>query len=381
MHVLSNANIVTPTGMVHGSVSVQDGRIIDIAAGGSAAGTLDVAGSWLIPGFVDMHVHGGGGGSFPDGDAEGAARAARYHLRHGTTSLIAGLVTASVADMAHHVGVLADLCQDGVLAGIHLEGPYLAPSRCGAHDPAHLRPPDAAELLRLITTARGFLRMVTIAPERSGALDVIRLCRDHQVVAAIGHTDATYQQTKAGLAAGATVATHLFNGMRPLHHREPGPTLALLEDPRVEIELVVDGNHLAPAVVSLALAHAGARRIALVTDCISAAGLEDGHYTLGPTDVTVADGTARVRETGSLAGSTQTMDRAFRFAVDQMGDIFDAVQMTATGPARAVGISDRVGSIVVGKQADLLVLTDSLQVARVMKAGHWLDPVPVPSSF
>ena len=373
-----NARIVTPAGIIRGSLRVHDGLITEILGDHSTGEALDSAGSWVIPGFVDMHAHGGGGGSFPDGDPEAAVRAAGYHLRHGTTSLVASLVTASAAGMDRTVAVLADLCQDGILVGIHLEGPYLAENRCGAHNSADLRRPDLAELGRLVATGGGFLRMITIAPELPGALDAIRMCCDRAIIAAIGHTDATYQQTRAGIDAGATVATHLFNGMRPPHHREPGPAVALLEDPRVRVELVVDGHHLHPAMTTLTVAVAGTDRVALVTDSISAAGLDDGEYTLGPTEITVVNGTARVRSTGSLAGSTQTMDQAFQFVVSTVGiDIRDAVHMTATGPAQTLGISESVGSIEVGKRADLLVLTESLEVARVMKGGKWIHPSPL----
>jgi N-acetylglucosamine-6-phosphate deacetylase len=223
---------------------VEDGVIAELGRGRPPGPSIELGDGWLVPGFVDLHVHGGGGASFQDDDP---AVAVAFHRAHGTTTLLASLVSAPVDDLVAAVARLAAASTEGLVAGVHLEGPWLAASRTGAHAPEALGPPDPRQVLRLLEA--GPVRMVTLAPELPGALDAIRALRAHDVVVAVGHTDATYEQTLAAIAAGATVGTHLFNAMAPLHHRASGPVLALLEDPTVVVELVVDGAHLHPAVV------------------------------------------------------------------------------------------------------------------------------------
>lgn len=359
--------VVTPEGVVDGYVTVDGDRIAAVGEGDRGDG------HWLLPGFVDIHNHGGGGHSFTTGDPDAARQAAAFHLRHGTTSLLASLVSSPYTLMRQAVTAFAPLVAEGVLAGIHFEGPYLSEVRCGAQNPAFLRDPSLTELTELLALGEGTIRMVTVAPERDGALAAIELLVGHGVVAAVGHTDATYQQTRAAVAAGATVATHLFNGMRPLHHREPGPIGTLLTDQRVTVELICDLVHLHPSVVRLAAEHAGPGRTVLVTDAISATDAGDGTYRLGNLPVTVRDGQARLAD-GSLAGSTLTMDAAFRNLVVSCGvGITDAVAAASTTPARLLGLGGVTGSIEPGLAADLVVLDEQLQVTGVLKDGSWVQ--------
>ena len=260
----------------------------------------------VVPGFVDTHVHGGGGANFSAASPADTATAAGLHLRHGTTTLVASLVTASAADLIRQVGVLAEEVRRGVVAGIHLEGPWLAAERCGAHAPSLMRDPDLEELDRVFDAGGGSIRMVTLEPERAGALAAVRRIVDAGVVATVGHTDATYEQTRAAIAAGATVGTHLFNAMRPINHREPGAVIALLEDPRVTVEVITDDVHVDPAVYRHVCRSAGPDRVSLVTDAMAAAGMADGGYQLGPVAVDVVDGVARVAGTQTIAGGTAT---------------------------------------------------------------------------
>ena len=395
---LRNARIVTPDGVVHGDLSIEDGRIAAIdaraadestsasgepaGAGASeptatdaseATGSIDdLGGAWLVPGFVDIHVHGGGGATYTTGDADEAREAARFHLRHGTTTTLASLVTSPPELMRSATAAYAPLVEEGVIAGIHYEGPYLSRARCGAQNPDHLRDPDLDELATLVKVGDGAIRLITVAPELPGALQAIEWLVDHNVTVAIGHTDATYQQARDGIAAGATVATHLFNGMRQPHHREPGPVYALLDAPEVVVELIADGVHLHDGTLRFAARSAGPARTALITDAISAAGMPDGSYELGGLGVTVADGVARLTDGGSIAGSTLTMDAAFRRAVHAGLSMTDAARMAATTPATALGFTDR-GAIAPGKRADLVVLDDDLTVTRVMRAGVWVS--------
>ncbi|WP_327183737.1 N-acetylglucosamine-6-phosphate deacetylase [Streptomyces sp. NBC_01334] len=371
--VLTGARVVLPTG------TVPDGRVtIDgtkIAAGAPHGDVIDVTGHWLVPGFIDLHNHGGGGASF-SGTAEDVLKAIHTHRLHGTTTLVASTVTDDMDILVRQAGLLSELAEQGDLAGIHFEGPFISPCRKGAHSEALLRDPDPAEVRKLIDAARGRASMVTLATELPGGLDSVRLLAEHGVIAAVGHTDATYEQTVQAIEAGATVATHLFNAMPPLGHRSPGPIAALLEDERVTVELINDGTHLHPAALELAFRHAGPGRVAFITDAMDAAGIGDGRYLLGPLEVEVSDGVARLVEGGSIAGSTLTQDRAFQRAVtiDRL-PVEDVVAALSANPARLLGIEDRVGSLEAGKDADLVLLDENFEVKGVMRKGDWVvDP-------
>lgn len=342
-----------------------------IAAIGPGLRPADARHAVLVPGFVDVHVHGGAGGAYPAGDVAQAHRAIAFHRAHGTTTTVASLVAAAPDELRRSVDVLAELVVDGELAGVHLEGPWLAAGRCGAHDPAQLRDPDPAELDKLLAT--GVVAMVTLAPERDGALEAIRRVVDAGAVAAIGHTDADYARTRAAIAAGARHGTHLFNAMAPLHHREPGPAAALLDDDRVTVELITDGLHVHPALWELAVRTAGVDRVAAVTDAMAAAGMPDGAYQLGHLDVEVVDRVARLAGGGAIAGSTATMDVLFRnivahAAVPHAEALRRAVAMTASTPARALGRAD-VGALEPGRRADLVGLSTDLSVETTYRAG------------
>ncbi|MBN6056983.1 N-acetylglucosamine-6-phosphate deacetylase [Nonomuraea sp. RK-328] len=370
---LADARVVTPEGVHDGWLTIEDGRITHVGQGRAPRPGHSLGGRYVVPGFVDIHNHGGAGGSFPTGDQDGARAAVELHRRHGTTTMVASLVTATVPKLEAAASALADLCDDGLLAGLHFEGPYISAARCGAHDPALLREPSPREFEGLVKAGRGHVRMLTIASELPGALDTIRAAREHGVIAALGHSDATYEQTLDGIEAGATVATHLYNAMPPLGHRSPGPVAALLQDERVTVELVNDGVHVHPAMVRLACSAAGPDRTVLITDAMAAAGAGDGAYVLGALEVTVSGGVARLTEGGSIAGSTLTMDAAFRRAVREVGLTLSEASVTASlTPARVLGLADTIGSIAAGKAADLVVLTDELEVAGVMRRGAWV---------
>ncbi|MET7701610.1 N-acetylglucosamine-6-phosphate deacetylase [Streptomyces sp. NPDC005485] len=373
--VLAGARVVLPTGIVDGGRVIVDGARIAGSAHPDAP-ALDLSGHWLVPGFVDIHNHGGGGASFTSGTVEEVLQGVRTHRLHGTTTLVTSTVTGEMDGLAQRAGLLSELAEQGDIAGIHFEGPFISPCRKGAHSEALLRHPDPAEVRKLIDAARGRARMVTLATELPGGIDSVRLLAEHGVIAAIGHTDATYEQTVEAIDAGATVATHLFNAMPVLGHRTPGPIAALLEDERVTVELINDGTHLHPAALQLAFHHAGAGRVAFITDAMDAAGFGDGRYMLGPLEVEVADGVARLVEGGSIAGSTLTLDRAFKRAVtvDRL-PVEDAVAALSANPARLLGAYDRVGSLEPGKDADLVVLDAAFDLKGVMRGGEWVvDP-------
>jgi N-acetylglucosamine-6-phosphate deacetylase len=360
--------VVTPEGVIENGEIVIDGGLIS-----RVDSTTDPQnGHWLIPGFVDIHVHGGGGYTFTTGDAEEARKAAAFHLGHGTTTMLASLVSSPYELMRSAVEQFAPLVDDGTLAGIHFEGPYLSELRCGAQNPEYLRDPSTEELTELVRTGGRAVRMMTIAPERPGALDAIKLLVRLGVVAALGHTDATYEQTLAGVAAGATVGTHVFNGMRPPHHRAPGPVFALLGAPSIVCEFIADGTHLHDGTLAFAARVTGPARAALITDAMSAAGMSDGSYELGGLAVTVAGGVARLAGKDSIAGSTLTMDAALRRALGAGLSMVDACRMAATTPAAAIGMDATVGALRAGLRADLVELSEDLRVVRVMRGGEWV---------
>ncbi|MFG3254434.1 N-acetylglucosamine-6-phosphate deacetylase [Streptomyces sp. NPDC048172] len=371
--VLTGARAVLPEGVREDGRLVVEGTTLAAESPGGEGDVLDLSGHWIVPGFVDMHVHGGGGASFSAGTPEEALTSIRTHREHGTTTMVASTVTGDLDDLCRQAAALSELAEEGELAGVHFEGPFISCERRGAHDPSLLRDPDPADVRKLLDAARGTAKMVTLAPERPGGLESVRLLADSGVIAAVGHTDTDYDGTLEAIEAGATVATHLFNAMPPLGHRAPGPVPALLEDERVTVELINDGTHLHPSVLELAFDRAGAGRVALITDAMGAAGMEDGRYPLGPLEVEVKDGVARLIEGGSIAGSTLTLDSAFRrsVTVDRL-PVPDVVQAISTNPARLLGVDDKVGTLEPGKYADLVVLDEDFALAGVMRRGEWV---------
>ncbi|GLY08051.1 N-acetylglucosamine-6-phosphate deacetylase [Actinoplanes sp. NBRC 101535] len=357
-----SGRIVTPGAVVTGHLDLDGPTITAIVPDASAGDDV------IVPGFVDLHCHGGGGHTFTTGDPDAARGAAGFHLRHGTTTILASLVSSPYELMLAATGAYRPLVADGTIAGIHFEGPYLSHVRCGAQNPAYLRDPVPAELTGLLAAGGGVIRMMTVAPELPGALDAIGLLRDNGVLAAVGHTDATYDQTLAGVAAGASVATHLFNGMRPPHHREPGPVVGLLSS-TASVELIADNIHLHPGMLAFAARSAGRDRSLLVTDAMDATGMPDGRYDLGGQEVVVADRVARLVRDGSIAGSTLTMDGALRNAVAAGLSLPEASAMASTTPARLLGLADTLGALAPGLRADVVVLSPDLRPERVFRAG------------
>jgi N-acetylglucosamine-6-phosphate deacetylase len=404
--LLTGGRVVTPEGVLSPGWIRVAGNLIDAVGPGTATPPLlselpvtDLHGHWVLPGFVDLHVHGGGGTSFTAGPADDARQAAAFHRRHGSTTIVASLVTAPLADLEARAAMLAALASQGVIAGIHLEGPFLSAARCGAQDPRHMIAPDVAAFERLHAAAAGHLRVITIAPELPGAVGLIKAAARAGVTAAVGHTDATADITSAAVDAGATHATHLFNGMRPLHHREPGPAGALLDRDEVTCEVIADGVHLHDTVIRLAARAAGPGRLVLVTDAMAAAGMPDGSYRLGSMRVDVAGGVARLAggaepgtagaiasTVGAIAGSTATMADVVRHAVAADLPVTAVAAAASTTPARVLGLGDRIGALRPGLDADLVVCDEEFRLRAVMRQGEWLagnpagiSPAPAPN--
>jgi N-acetylglucosamine-6-phosphate deacetylase len=350
-------------------LEIAGGRIAAITPAGGEPQPVTV-----IPGMVDLHVHGGGGASFDAPDAEQVRAVAAYHHHHGSTAMLASLVTAPTDRLRRSCALLGELTRGGVVAGIHLEGPFLSPRRCGAQDPRYIVAPNVDLLEQLWQDAAGQIAMVTIACEQPGALEVIQWCVAHDVIAAVGHTDADADATRQAVDSGARIATHLFNAMPPLHHRAPGPVGVLLADPRVTCELIFDGGHIAATVARIVVAAAGPERIAAVTDAIAASGLPDGRYTLGGLDVYAQSGVVRLADSGALAGSTTTMGDSLRRVVSWGIALPDAVMMHSHTPALRLGLPEGLKE---GNPADLVLLDDTLTIQGVLRTGVAVPGLPL----
>lgn len=356
----------------NGWIRIEDGVVADRGTGAewtAADRVVDAAavagpGALLTPGFVDIHGHGGAGAAFDDG-VEAIRTARALHRARGTTRAVVSLVTAPLDALAHSVDAIAELmATDHDILGSHLEGPFLDPGHHGAHEPALLRHPHAADVALLLEAGRGTVRQVTVAPELPGGLDAIRQIVAAGAAAAVGHTDADASTAVAAFEAGATILTHAFNAMPGIHHRAPGPVLAAAADHRVVLEAIADNVHLDPHVIKLVF-DAAPGRVALITDAMAAAGSADGHYDLGAVKVTVQDGVARADETGSIAGSTLTQDVALRRAVAAGVPLAEAVRALTETPARAIGRAAVLGTLTPGQLGDAVLLDAELHVAHV----------------
>lgn len=382
---------VLPQGLLPDAVIlVADGRIL--AAGPAeqvpeipAERTIDHEGL-ILPGLVDIHCHGGGGASFPDSDSpESMMTAVLEHRRHGTTSLVASLVTASPDTLRARVRDLAQLAADEEIAGIHLEGPFISPARKGAQNPEHITGGDAPLVRELAELANGSLATMTIAPEAEDADEVITALAETGAIPSLGHTDCSSAQMTRSIAlslaalrrakgrSALPTATHLFNGMRPIHHRDPGPALAALDAAsrgEMVVEAIADGVHLDPATVAHVFSVAAEDHVLLITDAMAAAGMADGQYSLGALDVTVADGVATLTEGGAIAGGTAHLLDVVRSAVRHSGvDLARAVRAASAVPARVLGLQDEIGEISAGKHADLVLTDPRLQPVSVLRRG------------
>ena len=367
--------VITPEADLPDAVVVLDGARIS-AVRGPTEGDPEATGDVILPGLVDLHCHGGGGATFTAADPEQTRTAAAHHLDQGTTRLVGSTVADRTERLLATIAVLADAVEAGILAAIHLEGPFLARSRCGAQDPAHLRDPDLALAAELLAAGRGHVRVMTLAPELPGALELAELLVASDVTVAVGHTDADADTVRRFLRAGApSLVTHLFNAMSAGDHRQPGAALGALAAAAAGdalVELVADGVHLADQTVAAVDALVGGRMV-LVTDAMAAAGMPDGAYELGPQAVTVRDGVARLAAGGALAGGTTRLLDVVR---RQVGAGLDPVRVVAAASIRPAGVLGLVDvGLAAGRRADLVVCDADWRPRQVLRDG-----APVTSS-
>lgn len=377
---LHSRRILTPDGVIEGDIAVEQGVIVGLSAPGDAQAVhrVDLGDAWIIPGLLDTHVHGGAGFNFMDARPDELRTICAYHARHGTTGLLATTGAAPDAKTDEAIARLTRLIRGEIaggaaILGLHLEGPFLAQARRGAQDPSCIQDPDPAKLERWLALGDGLVRMVTLAPERPGAMEVIRRLTAAGVCIAAGHTNATYEQMAQAADAGLRHTIHTFNGMRGLHHREPGVVGAVLDREDLTAEVIADGFHVHPAVIRLLFRVKGPAAMTLVTDAVDPAGLDDGEYRWQGRAVRVREGKVELADGSSLAGSTLTMIAAVRNAMKFCKtDLGTAVHMASLGPARLLHLEDRKGSIEPGKDADLVVLDDALEVQATMVEGRFV---------
>lgn len=373
------APLILPDRVVEGGLlAYEDGRITDVwdladpAAPPVPAGAEVVERGYLAPGYLDIHVHGGGGADFMDADPEAVVAITTTHVRHGTVGLLATTLTAPEEEIIRAIRAARKAPRRGArVLGFHVEGPFINVKHKGAQNPEYVRPASIEEIDRWMAEGGpGDRWHVTLAPETEGALEAIRHLVSRGATVSAGHTDATYEQLRAAAEAGLSHATHLYNGMRGLHHREPGTVGGAITLPGMTVELIADGVHVHPASMQVAIRTRGPAHVLLVTDAMMAAGMGDGEFKLGEFPVIVKGGEARLHG-GSLAGSVLTMDRAVQNIVRLVGlDLPTAVAMASLNPARLMGLAERKGSLAVGKDADLLILDEDLNVKTTIIGGE-----------
>ncbi|MFC6317168.1 amidohydrolase family protein [Corynebacterium gerontici] len=364
--------MLTEQGFIKGELTIKNGEIASINRSDTQSNEL------ILPGFADVHNHGGAGFSFPTSDQEECAEAARHHLQHGTTTLLASTVSMREPELLPQLGMLAELAQDALIDGIHAEGPFVNACRCGAQDPAAIIEGDPELFNKMLASAKGHLRSITLAPETANVEKLIDACVEHNVIVSFGHTDASYEHTAAAIRyarrRGAKVtATHLFNAMPPLHHRNPGAAAALIEAAargEATLELIADGVHLADSTVDMMLSTVGAQHITFVSDAMGAAGKADGDYMLGALAVRVRDGVARLRteggEEGAIAGGTSRIIDQVQRQLRCDRPLLQVLQAATTGHA----LLGKPSVLREGAPADVLQCTEELELLQVFKRGQ-----------
>lgn len=375
--ILTNGKVITPFEVLDDQTLIIENKTITGVIPAHDVRTenddrvMDVRGNWIAPGYIDIHVHGGDRADTMDANQEAFDRISRFFARHGVTSFL--ITTGSASNEATWAVIEAYLDyrppEDGATPlGIHLEGPYLSEEKKGAQPAAFLRDPEPDYYRKWFDT--GVVKLMTIAPELQGAIECIQYGKERGVEFAVGHSVATYQQMMGAVDAGLNQATHTFNGMKMLHHREPGVVGAVLADPRIYAQIIADGVHVHPPVVKALVKAKRKERTVLITDAIRAAGLGEGEYDLLGQKVTVAEGEARIAS-GSLAGSILTMDEAVRNTTAFCDlPLEDAVYMAAYAPAESIHVQDQRGHLQPGASADIVILSKDHTVETTFVEGR-----------
>lgn len=358
------------------SIQIRNGRIDSVQpeehdAAIGADEVIDGGGKLLIPGMIDVHIHGADGFDMMDGTFESVEAVSRACARTGCTAFLATSVSSTIEDLLRMIDSVAQAqgkVSGAKIAGMHIEGPYLNVKRKGMQNERFLRHPDLTEMRTILQRSGPLIRMVTLAPELPGGMEMVEFLKERGIVAAIAHSDATYEEAKQAFRSGASHVTHCFNGMRPIHHRDPGMIVAAFEEDHVSVQAIVDHVHLHSAIVRLMYREKGADKMVLITDALQAMGLGDGTYRFGGHEVVVTDGVARLSD-GTLASSTVTMNEALAKTVRSGIPLRDAVKMATETPANVLGLRSK-GRIAPGADADLVLLDDAFDVQWTMIEGR-----------
>jgi len=379
--IIINGTIITPFHLIGDKdIIVKEGKIREIVnkeelntATLTGAEVIEGKDKYIVPGYIDIHVHGGGGSDVMDGDYEAINQIAIAHSHFGTTSFFPTTMTMSKDKIIRSLRSICEAVKKGTagaeILGIHMEGPYINPEKKGAQKEEDIKKIFIEEFLEFNQASGNLIRLVTIAPEMPGAIELIKYLHKQGIVTSVGHSNATYAQVQAGIQAGLSHVTHTFNAMRELHHREPGVVGAALTSPELTVELIADGIHIHPIVLKILTKIKEGEKIVLITDAMRAAGLKEGTYDLGGQEVIVTKGQARLKD-GTLAGSVLTMDKAVKNMVNKVGiKLPKAIQMASFNPAKSIGIDDKKGSLEPGKDADIVILNKNLETELTMVAG------------
>ncbi|MBA7649788.1 N-acetylglucosamine-6-phosphate deacetylase [subsurface metagenome] len=377
--IISNGTIITPfQSLENKAISIEKGKItaikerkvMDIPAG---VEVIDAGNGFVVPGFIDIHVHGGGGSDVMDGGYEAVKQVATTHSRFGTTAFLPTTMTMSKDKIIESLKSIHEAFIKGTgaaeILGVHLEGPYISSEKKGAQKEKDIKKASIGEFLEFNQASGNLIRIVTLAPEKPGAIDLIRWLHKNRIIASVGHSNATYKQVQEGILAGLSHVTHTFNAMRGFNHREPGVVGAALSSPKLILEMIADGIHLHPVAMKILIKIKEIGKIVLITDAMRAASKPEGTYNLGGQEVTVVRGQARLKD-GTLAGSVLTMDKAVCNMVDKVGvSLTEAIQMATASPARCLGVESKKGSLEPGKDADIVILNKKLEVELTMVKG------------
>jgi N-acetylglucosamine-6-phosphate deacetylase len=380
--VIRNARIVLPEQVIsNGFLEIADGRIVKVAKGEPSSSTseliYDAHKAAITPGFIDLHVHGGNGGAFTSIDPAEHNLAREFHLKNGTTSMLASTHTTEFSSLLAILKSLAESSKSNKngskVLGIHTEGPFISEHKPGAHVIAQLKTGDLSSIEEVLSAADNFVSMVTVAPEIPGGLEAIKYLSKKNIISSIGHTNATYAQAVEGIKAGARSTTHLFNAMSPLAHRDPGAVGAVLDNEDIFAELILDGIHIHEAIFRIALKSKGVDRINLITDATSLAGLADGEYGEVPDRaVTKIGGKIVLSGTDTLAGSALSMNMVYQNAAKfAQLTLSELSKISSLNAAKILGKESEIGSLEVGKLADLVLLDAESKVCATMIEGEW----------
>lgn len=369
--ILKNALVMDENfGLKELDIRIENEKIAEIGTGLAGDETLDFSGKYILPGFVDTHIHGANGIRIEDavGDHN---KMTVFEASQGVTSIAIAADTAEFSDILDQIEratVLSQKCRGAKIVAIHAEGPFLSQSKKGAMDSRYILKPDNEKLDKMIEAGKGMLKLITIAPDNEGSIEFIRYAKSKGLVVSMGHTDSDYETATAAIDAGATQLTHTFNAMRPINHREPGILGAVFENDDVKCEVICDYIHLHPAIIKMIYKIKGADKINMISDSGTAAGLDISEFEVNGVKRYIKDGVVRLAD-GTIAGSARTLLDGVKNLVSSGIPLEDVSKMASLNPAKTLGLDDEIGSIAVGKFADLVVLDKDLNVCKTFING------------